>query len=105
MFNDVVSIYHLNKDDTYSMVVIENCYWYGTSMLNKDTKGTSKGASYKVFFTQQGVEVSLGDICVLGEGSPITTRKELSDKEQFTITGIDTNIKGSKLDHIMIYGD
>ena len=49
-FIDTVTIFHKEKQDTYSRKVIKGCYWYGDSSISIQGNGIIHDDTIHVFF-------------------------------------------------------
>lgn len=104
MFNDKVTLYR-KVGDTYTMTIIDKCYWYGKEGEQTNGHGVQRASGYNVFTKNLNADVKCGDVCLLGLGVPISSKAELPTAEVFIVSGVNRNVKGTRIDHIEFYGN
>lgn len=109
-FIDTVTIFHKEKQDTYSRKVIKGCYWYGDSSISIQGNGIIHDDTIHVFFPcdvvkSNELKVYKGDRIVKGDVPMIKSVNELVQyTDKITVTGVNENTVGSPLDNILVSG-
>lgn len=109
-FIDTVTTFHKETDGVYNRKVINGCYWYGDSSITIQGSGVVRDDSIHVFFPRKIVEqymlkVYKGDRIIKGEVQDITSVNELAKyDDKITVTSVNENHVGSRLDNLLVTG-
>lgn len=103
LLTDKITIYH-KIGDSYTMSVEDNCYWYGRSATSNSNSGVVNSSGY-IVIAKPDINVDIGDVVYLGEGSPITSKKDLPQHDIFIVSEIKVLRKGSGIDHVEFSGN
>lgn len=109
-FIDIVTIYHKNKDNTYSCTVVDGCYWYGDTRISNSGHGIVRDDAISIFFPKDVIDknslkIYKNDRIVKGETDEITSVNELIKHDDvITVLTVQENKVGSKLDNILVTG-
>lgn len=109
-FIDTVTIFHKEKQDTYSRQVIKGCFWYGDNSISISGNGVIHDNVIHVFFPcaavkEHGLKVYNGDRIVKGEVPMIKSVNDLMKYgDKITVTGVNEYMVGSPLDNILVSG-
>lgn len=128
MFPHIITIYRhsvVNGADTYRMIILNGCYWYGESSIAGSGKGTERTDGCTVVFSPEltakygltwdvrpGDRIVKGHDGLVGTSIPgITTvgEKVIGSLKELpvgtvTVKSVNVNVCGSSVDNITLIG-
>ena len=108
-FLDTVTVFHKSASG-YDRKIVDGCYWYGDSSITVQGNGIVRDDSIHIFFPCDVVvcyalEISKNDRIVKGMVPDIKSVNELARYEdKITVTSVNGNYVGSRLDNLLVKG-